>query len=212
MYALAIAVLVACFAVAKADGHLATWPGLPPISALGDAYPEHIIFACGFALISMGLALVAFVRHAQIESKLRFDVCNNIFFVAILLFFVPLVVAGAIPTRAWGAEYGWVHGASAGCGLIGLSSCALWIHVYLLIRRCRGVVVDQMRAAWLCYGFAICCNVGALPLLALFFLEPANTTYEWAGFTLIFAGQLPYFLFLWWPDTDYARLDGINGS
>jgi hypothetical protein len=102
VYALATAVLGACYGVAKANGHLSTWPGLPPISALGDDYPEHIIFAVGFSLISVGLSLVTFLRHAQIESKMPRNVCNNFFFTAILLFFPPLIVAAAIPTQAWG--------------------------------------------------------------------------------------------------------------
>lgn len=224
MYVAGIVTLVTCFVMAQSRGHLDGWGPLPPISALGDQSPEHYVFNAGFVVLCVGLSVVAWMRHGQIEKKLMQDeekkkerCCNGAFFIITVLFMPPLVIAGSIPTRAWGSELGLVHGASAGVGLIGMSSVSFWLHVYLFVLQCRGTNVERHeRVARLMYGWTVLVNAISVAFFAVFFLNPDQTQFEWAGFVLLWSGQVTYFFYFWTghqhQSGEYQRLTVQSGD
>ena len=188
--------LAGCYAMANSEGHL--YAGLPAISALGDKYPEHILFAVGFAVLALIFVFALYFRAAQIDLDLQraakgLRVLNVIALVIGWLGAPFLIVMGAIPDSS---DAGVMHfvgaGVAMGCfalslilttivNLIGNKHCDEWVNRVVRI----GLYLLGLLLSILAISFFIFWMMG----------HQDQTIFEWLGVALLFLGFAPNLVF-----------------
>jgi hypothetical protein len=121
VYVVLFITLLTCYLVGDGLGHFHYGP-VPPISALGNEWPEHGVFLAGFIVASVLLFFIMFVRNGMLDfvygnnQNTGGSIANNLsLFIGVAgLFFICLM--SIFPMEYWGWTIGTCHLAFAGIG------------------------------------------------------------------------------------------------